>query len=269
MSSYLSGMKVLVTGASDGIGAELAVTLTQNGASSLILAGRDKSRLEETARRCGIPCRLVTGDLSTPEGVDDLLAEVADEEIDGLVNNAGVGLGGRFENLPLVDQDRMIYLNCQAPVRLSHNLLQPMKQRQRGFVLFVGSLIGYAGGPGMAAYSGTKGFVNRFAESLGWELADQPIRILLLAPGVTQTSFFKAAGISEDQIRSGQMSPEAVAREAIHGLLKDRGTVVAGWRNRLLLFLVRFAPRWLVGLISRKIFSQILSDENQAEEKKV
>ena len=268
MSSYLTGMNVLVTGASDGIGAELAAKLAQNGAESLILAGRNRSRLEETALRCKIPCRLVIADLATSEGVDQLLSEVSGEDIDGLVNNAGVGLGGRFEDLPLVDQDQMIFLNCQALVRLSHSLLQPMKVRQKGFILFVGSLIGYAGGPGMAAYSGTKGFVNRFAESLGWEMHDQPIRILLLAPGVTQTSFFKAAGISEDHIRAGQMSPEEVAGEAIRGLLSDRGVVVAGWRNRMLLFLVRFAPRWMVGLVSRKIFSQILTPGTDTEGKK-
>ena len=266
MSAYLSGMRVLVTGASDGIGAELAVQLAGQGVGELIPAGRDRQRLEETERRCDVPCRLVTADLSNRSGVDQLLTEIAGVEIDGLVNNAGVGLGGRFADLSIEDQDRMIYLNCQTVVRLSHELLEPMRKRRKGFILFVGSLIGFVGGPGMASYSGTKGFVNRFAESLRWELADQPIRILLLAPGVTRTSFFRAAGISEEHIRAGQMDPESVAREALQGLLKNQATVVAGARNRFLLFLMRFAPRWLVGAVARKIFAPILNEEKSQDQ---
>ena len=255
-------MNVLVTGASDGIGAAIAQQLAKQGVESLILAGRDRSRLEKTARSVEVPCQLHVADLSVQTGVDQLLDDLADEKIDGLVNNAGVGLGGRFESLPIEDQNRMVFLNCQAVIQLSHALLGPMQERQRGFILFVGSLIGFVGGPGMAAYSGTKGFVNRFAESLRWELSEDSVRVILLAPGVTRTSFFETAGISEDHIRAGQMTAKDVAKEAVQGVTRNSATVVAGGRNRGLLFLMRFAPRRLVGAVSRRIFSGILQQKS-------
>ena len=258
MSSYLTGMNVLVTGASDGIGAAIAQQLAKEGVQSLILSGRDRSRLEKTAESVEVPCQIHIADLSVQSGVDQLLNDLADEKIDGLVNNAGVGLGGKFESLSIDDQNRMIFLNCQAVVQLSHALLPPMQARNKGFILFVGSLIGFVGGPGMTAYSGTKGFVNRFAESLRWELSGDSVRIILLAPGVTRTSFFQTAGISEEHIRAGQMTAKEVAKEATQGIIHNSPTVVAGCRNKLLLFLMRFAPRRFVGVVSRRIFSGIL-----------
>jgi len=100
-SSFLSGMNVVVTGASDGIGAAIAVELARSGVESLILVGRDADRLKAVAAACAVQCRCVTADLATQAGVDHLIHELDGEVVDGLVNNAGVGLGGLFEELPI------------------------------------------------------------------------------------------------------------------------------------------------------------------------
>ncbi len=257
MSSYLTGMNVLVTGASDGIGAAIAQELARSGVESLILVGRDKDRLELVSGKCGVPTRSIAADLSSQEGLDHLIEKLRGESVDGLVNNAGVGLGGKFEELSISEQDRMIFLNTQALTQLSHALLPEMLRRERGFILFVGSMIGFVGGPGMSVYSGTKGYVNRFAESLRWELSESSVRVVLLTPGVTRTSFFRSAGIAEENIRSGQMTAESVARAAMNGLVRNRATVVPGIRNRLLLLGMKLSPRWLVGWVSRTIFAGI------------
>ncbi|MDC0347095.1 SDR family oxidoreductase [Planctomycetota bacterium] len=260
MSGFLNGMTILVTGASDGIGAELAKELAAAGAGTLVLSGRDMKRLERTRDQCSVPCELVCADLSSKKGVESLLQSISHLEIDGLVNNAGVGLGGGFSESSCADQEDMIYLNCQSVMQLTHHLLDPMKKRGKGFILFVGSMIGFVGGPGMTTYSATKGFVNRFSETLRWELEGTGVRVTLLAPGVTRTSFFTSAGISEDHIRSGQMGAGKVAKVAVRGVLKRKATVIPGVLNNILFQMLRFVPRGQIGFVSRKMFAKIYKD---------
>jgi hypothetical protein len=110
----------------------------------------------------------------------------------------------------------------------------------------------------MCVYSATKGFVNRFAEGLRWELAGTGVRISLLAPGVTRTSFFRSAGIDERDIRAGSMTSKQVARQALNGLARGRAIIVPGLRNRMLLFIQGWVPRGLVGWVSRRVFAPIM-----------
>jgi len=257
--TYFSGKTILVTGASDGIGRDLVEQLDSHGAQQMILIGRDLQRLGEVADECGTETRIESVDLACQDQLDALLKRLEGVQIDVLINNAGVGLGGAFEGHE--DEQRitsMIRLNCDAVVLLTRAILPAMLRRQHGAILMVGSLAGWAGGPGMCVYSATKGFVNRFAEGLRWELAGTGVLVSLLAPGVTRTSFFRSAGIDERDIRSGSMTSKQVARQALNGLARGRAIIVPGLRNRMLLFIQGWVPRGLVGWVSRRVFAPIM-----------
>ena len=257
--TYFSEKTILVTGASDGIGRDLVEQLDTHGPQQMILIGRNNRRLEEVAAGCHSETRTESVDLACPDQLDALLKRLEEVQIDVLINNAGVGLGGVFEGEE--DAQRitsMIRLNCDAVVLLTRAILPGMLSRQHGAILLVGSRAGWAGGPGMCVYSATKGFVHRFAEGLRWELAGMGVSVSLLAPGVTRTAFFQSAGIDERDIRSGSMSSKEVARQALIGLARGRAIIVPGLRNRMLLMLQGLAPRGLVGWISRRIFAPIM-----------
>ncbi|MGE4618879.1 MAG: SDR family NAD(P)-dependent oxidoreductase, partial [Planctomycetota bacterium] len=255
---WWQGKRVLVTGASSGIGQAIAWELDQLEVAELILVGRDFERLSETVSRCRVATRVEQVDLSSADETRELLKRLSNSQIDVLINNAGVGLGGSFQGHDPDDLLSMIRLNCDAVVLLSRGLLPAMLERQAGGVLFVGSMAGWAGGPGLCGYSATKGFVNRFAEGLRWELQGSGVRIGLLAPGVTRTSFFNAAGIDEKDLRAGSLSAQEVARAAVNGMEKDRALIVPGLWNQILLRVQSWAPRPLVGWVSRRMFASIL-----------
>lgn len=254
-----SGKTILITGASDGIGRDLVEQFDLLGVGKLILIGRDPTRLDQVASRCQSETRVEQVDLADSHQLTDLIERLAAEEVDVLVNNAGVGLAGAFASHE--DDDRlvsMIRLNCEAVILLTRAILPGMLERRRGSLLFVGSLAGWAGGPGLCAYSATKGFIHRFAEGLRWELHGSGVAVSLLAPGATRTSFFPSAGIDAMDIRGGSMSSKEVARQALKGLARGRAIIVPGLGNRLLLMLQRLAPRGIVGWTSRRIFASIL-----------
>ncbi|MEE2882307.1 MAG: SDR family NAD(P)-dependent oxidoreductase [Planctomycetota bacterium] len=261
--NWWQGKRVLITGASDGIGQSISWELDQREVEELVLVARDQRRLSETARRCSVATRIEPVDLSNMEQVRDLLERLHDTSIDVLINNAGSGIGGAFQSQ---DDDallKMMHLNCDAVVLLSRELLPSMLEKREGGILFVGSMAGWAGGPGLCAYSATKGFVNRFAEGLRWELAGSGVRICLLAPGVTRTSFFRSAGIDEKDLRAGSLSSQQVARAAVYCIERDRAVVVPGLWNRMLLAVQGWVPRALVGLVSRRMFARVLAGQKR------
>lgn len=257
--SWWQGKRVLITGASDGIGQAICWELDQLGVEEIVLVARDRERLLETAKKCSVMTRIEPADLCDEGQVQDLLDRLEGTTIDVLVNNAGSGMGGLFQEHDQSALISMIQLNCNAVVLLSRSLLPPMLEKRDGAILFVGSLAGWAGGPGLCVYSATKGFVNRFAEGLRWELKGSGVRIGLLAPGVTRTSFFRTAGIDENDLRSGSLSPQQVARIAVRGVEKDQAIIIPGWWNRILLLGQAWAPRSLVGWLSNRMFARLLS----------
>ncbi|MDE0960013.1 MAG: SDR family oxidoreductase [Planctomycetota bacterium] len=258
-----AGKTILITGASDGIGRGLVEQFDSRGARQLILIGRDRTRLDQVAAACQTETRIEEVDLADSDQLAHLMQRLAVVEIDVLINNAGVGLGGAFASHEQDDRlQSMIKLNCDAVILLTRAVLPGMLERRRGSLLFVGSLAGWAGGPGLCAYSATKGFVNRFAEGLRWELHGTGVAVSLLAPGATRTSFFETAGIDATDIRGGSMSSSEVARLAILGLQKNRAIIVPGFQNRILWMMQNLLPRSWVGWVSRKIGQPILDRES-------
>lgn len=245
----------LVTGASSGIGKELARLFAADG-HSVVLVARRKERLDELAQELAAGGRVeawpVPCDLAAPGGVDALLHVLAARGIavDFLVNNAGVGTTGSFVESPPETQLGMAALNVTAVVHLTRALLPGMLARGHGRVLNVGSTAGFQPGPFMATYYASKAFVNHFSEALAYELAGSGVTVTLSCPGPTHTEFGDVSGIAKSKLfRLNVATAESVAREAYRALMRGRVLVIHGFLNRLAVELVRLGPRSLVRAI--------------------
>jgi len=219
----------LVTGASAGIGQALARQVAAEG-MNVVLTARREDRLTNLAaeleRDHDIYTRIVVADLAERSGVEALLAGVADLEIALLVNNAGLGYAGRFD---LLDRDRLrrlISVNCEAPMVLTHALVQGMRERGRGGVLFTGSAAGRQPLPLHSVYAATKAFDLFLAEALWAELRASNIDVVVLEPGSTETEFQEVAG----EIPHSGQSAEEVARRGLMAL-GEQPSVMTGWFN--------------------------------------
>jgi uncharacterized protein len=225
------GEWALVTGASSGIGAELSRQIAADG-MNVVLTARRGDRLarlaEEIEKESGVATRVVVADLSEREGQAAVLAGVADLEIGLLVNNAGLGYQGRFD---LQDGDRLrrlVAVNCEAPLVLTHALARRMCERGRGGVLFTGSAAGHQPLPLHAVYAATKAFDRILGESLWGELRAANIDVAVLEPGSTQTEFQAVAG---ELAHPGDFV-EIVARTGLEAL-GQQPSVLVGWYNWL------------------------------------
>jgi short-subunit dehydrogenase len=249
---------VLVTGASSGIGLELAKCFAAEG-SRLVLVARNASALEKLAgelrRDYKVEATVLTADLSLPETPGKMFAELNGRGIvvDILVNNAGFGAHGLFSELPLQRQLEMIQVNVAALTELTGLFLPGMVERHLGGVLNVASVAGFVPGPGMVVYYATKAFVLSFSEALAGELAGTGVKVMALCPGPTETNFGKVAHVNDARLmRVARMSAREVALEGHRAFRGGRAVVVSGLRNRLLVLLVRLTPRLLVRKIVKK-----------------
>jgi short-subunit dehydrogenase len=242
----------LVTGASAGIGTELARLLAVD--HDLVLTARRADQLQaladELTRLRGATCRVIPADLADPAAPRKLFDAVAAANltIDVLVNNAGFGDLGPFARADLAKMLRMIQVNVTALTELTGLFLPEMLGRKRGQILNVGSIAGFQAGPLMATYYATKAYVNSFSEALHSELRGTGVTVTVLCPGPVATEFATAAGMQTSRAFSaGQaMAARPVAEAGLRAMRGGRRMVVPGWRNRLLLFLERFSPRWAV-----------------------
>lgn len=240
---------VLITGASSGIGWELAKCFAADGCR-LVLVARNTQALEtlaaELRRTHGIDIIVLPGDLGLPETPARIFAELQRTHVavDLLVNNAGFGAHGNFAELPLPRQLEMVQVNVTALVHLTGLLLPAMLAQQRGGVLNVGSVAGFQPGPGMAVYFATKAYVLSFGEALAEELAATGVRVTTLCPGPTRTNFGKVANFrGGDHLTRHAMSAAAVARVGHRAFRGGRVLAIPGFSNRFLTVLVRLMPR--------------------------
>jgi len=247
----MQGETVLITGASSGIGLELARCFAADK-SHLVLVARStkamQSLADELRRDHGIQTTVLTADLSRPETPAHIFIELKQSAItvDVLVNNAGFGAFGAFAGLPLRRQLEMIQVNVAALTELTGLLLPGMMERKRGGVLNIGSVAGFVSGPGMAIYFATKAFVLSFSEALAEELAGTGLTLTALCPGPTATNFGAVArGSKERSFKSPKMSAATVARCGHKAFRNGRVLCVPGLRNHFLIFLTRITPRWL------------------------
>ncbi len=243
---------VLITGASSGIGLELAKRFAADKCN-LILVARSQDKLDSLAaamrQEHGIQVLVLAKDLANPAAPQEIFDQLTAQGIivDVVVNNAGFGSVGTVAELPIDRQLDMVQVNVVALMLLARLFLPGMIQRGRGGVLNVGSTAGFQPGPGMAVYYATKAFVLSFTEALAEELAGTGVGATCLAPGPTETGFGADSGMGETLIfKLGMMDAATVARIGYRAYRRRKPLVISGWTNRIGAFLVRLAPRALV-----------------------
>ena len=252
-------MTALVTGASGGIGEELARLFAADG-HGLVLVARSRDKLsalaEELSDRHNVSARVIAADLARAEAPREIFDELRRDDIavDALVNNAGIGSYGPFAETDEKTELDLLQINVVALTHLTKLFLPAMIARRRGYVLNVASTAAFQPGPLMAVYYASKAYVLSFTEALANETSGTGVRVSALCPGPTETGFVAAAGMSESKLFDANvMSARSVAVEGYRGMLSGKTIVIPGFRNQLLASGYRFAPRSLITKIVRGI----------------
>jgi uncharacterized protein len=255
------GSTCLVTGASSGIGADLARSLARRGHGAVLVARRSE-RLEELAEELreehGVRAETISCDLADPAARDRLGGQIDDLglTVEVLVNNAGFGSGGLFQTLDHARELEMVRLNVEAVVALCARYVPAMVDRGQGAVLNVASIAAYQPLPYQATYSATKAFVLTFSEALSADLHGTGVQVTALCPGPVPTEFGQNAGIDDGEWEGIPgfvlTSPEHNAAAAVSGMEKGRRVVVPGPLNQVTSVAGHFTPRSvLLGLVRR------------------
>jgi short-subunit dehydrogenase len=249
----------LVTGASAGIGRELARVLAREG-HDLVLVARREAQLEELAgdlrSAYGAQCTVVAADLARPEAGQVIVDALgADTAIDVLVNNAGFGGVGGFTDRTRDEDLRMVAVNVVALTDLTKRFLPGMVARGRGRILNVASTAAFQPGPFMAVYYATKAYVLSLSQALAEETRGTGVTVTCLCPGVTESEFHAVAGTDAQPLTSGplSMSAEAVAEAGYRAMMRGRMIEIPGVHNKLGAHSVRVAPRRVVLRIVRRL----------------
>ena len=222
----------VVTGASTGIGRELAHQFASHGFDVLITA--DEAELDVAAGQLaehGTTVQEVVADLSTPDGTERVLAAITATgwPVDALALNAGIGNGGAFTDIPLADEQRLIGVNIGATVHLAKRLIPDMVRRGAGRVLFTSSIASQMPGPYYATYAASKAFIQSFAHALRYELKDTGVTVTALLPGPTDTEFFDRAGMEGTPVDSSSKDdPADVAKDGFEALMAGKSQVIGG-----------------------------------------
>jgi uncharacterized protein len=253
----------LITGASGGIGYELAKLFAKDH-HNLVLVARSAPKLTQFAddlqRQFSVSAKAVPLDLTATSAPQMLFDQLRHEGIgvDILVNNAGYGVLGEFANISLEDALGQIQLNITALSHLTKLFLRPMIERRSGKILNVASTAGFQPGPLMAVYYATKAYVISFSEALANELHGSGVTVTCLCPGATDTGFQSRAAMENTRLFKTlrPMDAKTVARDGYRGLLAGKTLVISGFRNWLVAESVRFSPRKLVTAVSRKVLDK-------------
>jgi uncharacterized protein len=252
----------LITGASSGIGAELARIHAEHG-GNLVLVARRTDRLEalkaELERAHGITAHVIAKDLSAPEAPQEIHDELAarDIQIDYLINNAGFGNGGFFHEQDWARNEAMIKVNVLALAALTRLFAPEMITRGRGRILNVASMAGFLPGPLQAVYYATKAFVVSFSEATNNELAGTGVTVTALCPGPVATEFIAQANLREAKGFARTVSARGVAQVGYCAMLKGKTIIVPGIVNKLIVhLLLRLTPRKQATAISRALMEK-------------
>lgn len=252
MSVSSSTDTVLVTGASSGIGREMAHCFAHGGDDCILLA-RSKNELhtlaDELASQYGIEAQVLVADLKEADSARKIGAELdrRAQTVDVLVNNAGFGVRGAFSKLSPERQTAMIRVNVTALTELTRHLLPEMLERGNGGILNVASTAALQPGPYMSVYYATKAYVLSFSEGLAKETSESNVSVTCLVPGPTRTAFAHKAEMEDTNLFQWgtSMTPEAVAEAGYTAFRRGEVLTIPGWPNKIAAFLVRFTPRAL------------------------
>lgn len=260
----LAGQRALVTGASSGIGGEIARKLAAEGAN-LVLTARRLDRLDALAEKLraehGVTVETLQSDLedpAAPQGLFDA-TEGAGKPVDVLVNNAGFGFYDDFVVIDWAKHQRMLQVNVVALTQLSHLFAKAMVPRKRGHVMNIASTGAFAPCPNFASYAASKAYVRNLTEALDYELRKTGVRAISVSPGGTRTEFLELGGqVLKKSGEFAMMTPEACAAIAVNKMLRGRRSVVTGFMNAFSVWMLRFIPRaWLPRVIELSMSSAV------------
>ena len=253
------GKTALITGASSGLGLELARLFARDG-HDLVVVARRRDHLEALATRLaaehGVAARVMAEDLADPIAPRRIFEELQERRVtvEYLVNSAGFGTSGPFAASDLGRELAMVQVNATSLMHLTHLFLPGMIARRSGRILNLGSTAGFQAGPGMATYYATKAFVNSFTEALVYELRGTGVTATVACPGATATDFGKVAGTAESRLfHLGTTSPEFVARHAYRTMMAGKPMSLPGWRAKLGLQLLRIGSRGQVRGVTARL----------------
>jgi short-subunit dehydrogenase len=245
----------IVTGASAGIGYELAKLCAQNGHDLIVAA--DQSAIHDAAREfeaLGASVDAVETDLATLEGVDRLYAAINGRPVGALLANAGHGLGHAFLDQDFTQVRHVIDTNITGTIYLIQKVGRDMRSRGEGRILITGSIAGFMPGTFQAVYNGTKAFIDSFSFAIRNELKDTGVTVTCLMPGVTDTEFFERADMMDTKVGQGKKDdPADVAKAGFDAMMRGDGDVVSGWKNKIATSIASVTPAGLLAEQHRKM----------------
>ncbi|MFI6401273.1 SDR family NAD(P)-dependent oxidoreductase [Streptomyces sp. NPDC050548] len=245
----------LITGSTAGIGAAFARRLAADG-HNLVLVARNTARLGEQATelhdRHGIEAEVLTADLATDEGIETVAARLADRKnpVDLLVNNAGFGNKGRYLDVPMADELKMLKVHCEAVLRLTSAATEGMRERGRGGVVNVASVAAFVP---RGTYGASKAWVVQFTQGAAKDLAGTGVRLMALAPGFVRTEFHERAGMGTDNIPNWMwLDADKLVAAALADLARGKSLSIPDPRYKALMGLVKITPQAVLGGITSK-----------------
>ena len=253
----------LVTGASKGIGKAIAEELAQRNCN-LLLVARSESLLQQMAKELSIKYSVqvnyLANDLSIIQAPDQIQNWISENnyEINILVNNAGYGLSGPFENNTTKDYSDMMQVNMNVPVTLTHLLLPRLRKQPKSYILNIVSSAAYQAVPGLTVYAASKSFMLSFSRGLQYELRNSTVSVTAVSPGGTSTDFASRANLGDKAVKAGEklnMTPGAVARIAVDAMYARKTETITGFINKLGAALVWLLPKKLAEKTASGIYN--------------
>lgn len=259
----------LITGASSGIGEEFARQYAAKR-HRLILTARSEDKLQklsdELQQTYQTEIKIIPMDLSKSDSAEKLFEECDRQSlnVNFLINNAGIGLIGKFDEFKLEQIEEMLNLNILTLTKLIY-LFLPQLKKSRGTIINLASQIAFSPGPYMASYAASKAYVLHFTEAIRNEYEKEGIQIMALCPGPTYTEFFERAHAAPEDIEFKFRFPKDVVEEAMEGIEKNRAISIVGWENKLMVFLLRFMPRSLATKLSSGMVKKHGENKNKSQ----
>jgi uncharacterized protein len=244
----------VVTGASSGIGLELARQCAQNGFDLIIAADRPLEQAITELKAAGAQVDAVEADLATAKGVDALVEKIGGRQVDALLANAGHGQGKGFLDTDFIKARHVIDTNITGTLDLIHRIGRQMVSRGSGRILITGSIAGFMPGTFQAVYNGTKAFIDSFSWALRDELKDSGVTVTCLMPGVTESEFFERAELMDTKVGTQKkMDAGRVAAIGFKAMMDGEGDVVAGLKNKLQVAMSHVTPSGVLAEQHRKM----------------
>jgi uncharacterized protein len=246
----------IVTGASSGIGYNLAKCCAENGFDLIVAADQPLEEAAMDFRALGAQVKTIEADLSTLAGVDRLCEAARDRPVEALLANAGHGLGHAFLEQDFKDVQHVINTNITGTIYLLHKIAPQMTARGHGRILITGSIAGFMPGAFQAVYNGTKAFVDSFAEALRNELKNTGVTVSCLMPGATDTDFFIRADMLDTKVgtdQKAQSDPAEVAKIGFEAMMAGEADVVAGFKNKMQVAMAKVMPAQVTAEMHRKL----------------